>query len=63
MPFFCAVPLTVEKRYATLTFFLEDALQLAIQIYVVQWQSLFHCFVQGHIHLQKLDASNAMLAL
>ena len=33
--FFALFSVAVEKRYAMLTFFLEDALQLAIQLYVL----------------------------
>ena len=33
--FFTLFSVAVEKRYAMLTFFLEDALQLAIQLYVL----------------------------
>ena len=34
--------LAVEKRYAFLTFFLEDMLQLAVQIYVVRYTKSFN---------------------
>ena len=33
--FLALFSVAVEKRYAMLTFFLEDALQLAIQLYVL----------------------------
>ena len=34
--------LAVEKRYAFLTFFLEDMLQLAVQLYVVCYAKSFN---------------------